>query len=783
MTVSKKSQKTTGGPKRGFYGLLPGGGPVQQGKKAFLKKEYDQAILHWQMARAERSLSETERTRLIAALAEAYFRRGIEKTARDKAAACADLVEAAQLQPGDALYAYHAGLGWHRRGSLSQAISYYRRALQINPNFRRAAYPLALALAESGQDVQRDSVWSQLDEAQRARLQHMPGSGGLEQALALLAGGKWEQAGQALSGSQWTDQPVLAQALAAYYAGVVKERAGDHAGALILWQQAHNQGLKTAHPTANLTLDYTLRAEAALTAGRHDEALGYVGKGLSIEPAHPRLADIQAQIHLERGYAAAEKGDWSKTLKEWRSVTNAEGTNARALSANLAIAHEKMENWQEAAEAWREFARRRPRKETAEGWLSPAQVARLWARVSQLYAKNGDLAEAIVTLQTALKHQPDNSELGLALAQCYINDERADAAHNQIDRVLKQDPTLIEALVLKAELSEVAPPRGWYGPSYVPGIPQWEAVLAAGDEGYASVAKQHLAQLYEESFNRALMWGGPVMARQAAQTGLKTLPDNHFLRALLVEALLADLPRNKKPREQREAEIREHIAQIDLSDLNALHQLIDIAHKYKRHPEAATFLDQANGIKPLDSAFYMGIASCALHRKQTEIAERYFDEAQRRASDELVRRRVRVETGMSYAEHRMDDKAEAIWLAILKEYPDYGYVHYALWILNHQRNNRRAAQDHLRQAQRWASEHKDAELKAGIERTHAMLNTPLHKILPPNFNPDQLPPKILEQILDNLDQFSEDDDDDLDLDNFDFLPPSGRPRQGRGKKR
>jgi tetratricopeptide (TPR) repeat protein len=771
-----KKHKTTGLPKRNLKTNSPSETLIQQGKVAFRRKDYDQAIIRWQMVRSQRTLAPEKQADLLAALAEAYFRRGTHKLLTNPLAANEDFQEASRLQPADALYAYSVGLSWHRANSLDEAIRAYRKVLEIDSNFARAIYGLGLALAASGHDVTRDPVWDRLDAEQQAILQQKSTATPLSKAFGYMATDQWESAKPLI-------QTALADRtspLAHYYQGVLDARAGDQDAALDHWRRAYEAGLNTSHLINNLTLAYTVRAETALAAKQIDDALNYAEMGLIADATHDHLADLRASIHFERGYQAAEQGNWKKALDEWNAVEHTSGANARALAANIALAYEKVGEEVKAAEAWREFARRRPRKENADGWLTPKQVARLWTRISELYLKAGNTEEAITTLQNALKYQPDDTELGLSLVRGYISAERTEAAHNQLNRMLKSQPNHIETLVLKAELTQVAPQNRWYSPYYseLPGIAEWKAILATGDETYGPVAQQRLMELYEEAFEEAWEWGGPALAKQKAQAAFEVVPEDHFLRARYVSILLLEKPRGKKAKEQHEADIQAQVDLINLADEEALHQLIDAWHVAERSADAAMTLEKANTIHPLGPNFYIGIGGCALHRKQVGIAQTYFDEAMTRA-ESGERLRWQAQIGLQYADKGDEVQAEVIWKRILEEDAGHGYAHYFLWILTYRQNKRDIAKKHLKKAQQWANEQHDNNLKADIENMQKMFDNPFHSLfsmLPPGLDPSQLPPELLDQALGGIlgDDFDDDLDDDFD-EGFDL--PFFRPKR------
>ena len=109
----------------------------QNGLKAFRSGRYDQAIVAWEKAGPSAIP--------VAALAEAYFRRGLA------AGSESDLKRAAALQPGELRYTYHLGLLAQRAGCLDEALAAYEQVRQGGGDLaRRAAYPLAVALLEKG---------------------------------------------------------------------------------------------------------------------------------------------------------------------------------------------------------------------------------------------------------------------------------------------------------------------------------------------------------------------------------------------------------------------------------------------------------------------------------------------------------------------------------------------------------------------------------------------------------------------------------------------------------
>ncbi len=755
---------------RGKDKMASVGALFRQGRNAMREGNYDSAIEAWGQARDQ--TPEEGRENWDKRLAEAHFRRGLRKLTTDPESAAQDLIKAAQTVPGDALYAYHAGLIHHRMRALDEAIGWYRRALRYDPNFTRANYPLVIALIESGESIEsiaaREPSWDFLTDEQRALLQREPATP-LTSGMVHAEAGEWEQAEDAFLEALEGSLPPRAEGLAHYYIGVSAEHDDEHLDAIEEWDQALEAGLNLPRIHDNIVLALTLQAEAEMVTESFDAALDTALTGLEIDPDNTRLQDIEAHARLALGFRAANAGVWEEALDHWAAAQNPTGAVARDLAANIAIAYEKLGWPQEAAESWREFARRRPRNEGSEGWLSPEQVARLWSRISVLYMQTGLPEEAINTLQNALNYQPGDPVLLLALASAYADDERYEAAHNRVDEVLEKDPDNIDALVMRAELSEVAP-RG-YGYFFTgrAGVREWEAVLATGDKEYAPLARQNLIRLYEDSIHRSMAWRHLDEALEVAEKALELQPDHNAIRANYVAILhLIDAPEEK---------IEAEIARIDLSDQDALLLLIKFWLIVEEHDRIESFLKE---IGPQDAEFYLEIGAFFIDRNYDDIAQTYFDKALN-SVPKSDRKGIRADIGLQYAIAEREDEAARIWRSILEDDRSFGPAHFLLARWEHKRGNERAALRHLRQAESWALQNDDMKLMEGVKKHRLIIRNPLSGILADMPLGDMTP----EEILETMQEAGIDEDFFIDLlDEMDDQPhrrerPSARARRNR----
>jgi len=716
---------------------------IKNGFKNFHNGDYSHAIKLWENHLSNSQLREGDEQRIAPALAEAYFRLGQRDLYQSPTISCQHLESAAKLMGNDALYAYHAGLGWHRFDEIGKAIKWYRESLIRDPNFSRSYLPLGIALVESGQDATADPIWQKLDEDSKKYLTHQPTKDALSQALHAIQQDKWDVAEQGFKKADENDT----SGIAVYYLGVIAQRRDDQKQAATYWAKAFDKGLETPHLKSNLLLAYILQAEELLRTAQIDDALNLVETGLLIDESNPRLQDMYSTILLEKGCQQAEGDNWEAALTRWLQINDVSGPNARALAANMAIAYEKLEDWKQAADAWREFARRRPMKEGSEGWLTPEQVALLWTRVSMLYGRAGLLEEAATTLKTALNHQPDDVLLQLNLARIYAQDERFEAASNQVDRILQKHPDHVETLVLNAELAEVAP--GWAWSPYQPGIRAWKEVLETGDEAYTPLARQRLAKLHEESAEEKLFWMYDISgALRDLETALSYTPKDHLLRARYIRTLLTN--------DQDRTNLQSHLNQVNLTDWAALHQLIDAWHTVEEHDEARALLDKAEQLKPLDSTFFIGVASCAIDREQEAIAKAYIAEATKRIPDDESRLDITVQIAALYIDTDNSAEGERILRKVLREDPRYGPAHHSMAIFKIRQGDIKSASEHLRKAEKWARDVGLLELAQEARALRGMINSPMG--LPPFMGePGSFLSETFASMLDDDDDFFFDD--------------------------
>jgi tetratricopeptide (TPR) repeat protein len=214
------------------------------------------------------------------------------------------------------------GLAMYGRGLVPEAVSHYREALRLKPDFDAARVNLGNALAHSGREAE---AAAEFNEAIRLRPDNTDARTGLGN-LALAAGRNGEAVEQyeAVLRIRPSDADVLRSCAEAHYrngnalgnAGRVREAASEYAAALRLWP-----GFAQAH--ANLGL-------ALATEGKAAEAIGELELALRLKPDY-------AEAHAYLGLALAGAGRMTEAIAQYEEALRLR-PDAAEVHYNLAVA-------------------------------------------------------------------------------------------------------------------------------------------------------------------------------------------------------------------------------------------------------------------------------------------------------------------------------------------------------------------------------------------------------------------------------------------------------------
>jgi tetratricopeptide (TPR) repeat protein len=737
-----------------------------RGSNAFRLGDYNQAIETW-----ERVHAQVPEMLPLAALAEAYFRRGQEyltKPQPDLEAGLRDLCRAVELQPEDECYAYHLGLASQRSGDLKTAIIHYEKARKnaSSPFAHRAAYPLALALLQEGLDPTSKPVWADLTDHEKGMLRAANTFRRRPYALAEDAPLLWRglvalderndaEAQRLLHNALQTPNSPTEAHIARYYLGVLAARVEDWDTARKLWTQAYAEGYRSESLSHNLGEIYHRLAEQCLLEDDIDSALAAANEAARHAPPDKRFDELLSQIHQRLGYQAASAGRWEQALDHWDEARQQDGGSFR-LAYNLALAYEKLDDFFNAAEFWREALRRRPRKADHPDAISDEQVALLWKRAAEAYVKDGEYEEAINVYKQAVKWNPDSLETRMALVDGLINDGRFWAAENELQRILEKDENYIPALLRMGEV--LAESDNWWG---ITGAPRyWTRILEI--EPNHEAARQALADYYLDQGENAMSWSNFESASEMYNKALQYQPNNGYILARLGACYMW-----MEQYETAQSYIDQALAH-GAQDLRVYEQLIHVWLDEHNPERAWELVRQAEAsIEGIPFQFYLSQAVYAME-VELEMGRPWLDCVIEKAPPEdnplamlghLLALTPAVEIAKEFLERAIAAGQDAARSLV------------ALALIALRQGDPQTAKRHLRDAEKALRKSYDPDLMEQIRATRGMMDMPPDVL---NMVLNQFGPRgILSGEGPFLPGFLDDDDDDDEEWDDDFFNPFG----------
>jgi tetratricopeptide (TPR) repeat protein len=553
---------------------------------------------------------------------------------------------------------------------------------------------------------------------------------------------------KAVENSNGSANPILL-----YYQGVAAMRKGDVAQALPAWRRA-SQKVSSAWLQENLLHS---RREVALELAQQEkwseiaklyEATALEVEGDKIDEVFVEIAGL-AYYHL--GYAAAEAKRWAEAAHHWQAGSAI--SKRRDLLQNLALAEESLEHWDQAAQAWREMVRRRPRKENHPDYLTDSQVAAIWAHTADCYGQIEQIEEVVTCLKNAIKYTPDDLELRLKLADALLADQRQEAASNELERIREINPDHVPTLTRLGVL---------YGDSWEHDpMPIWQRVLAL--EPNNADAQQALAMIYigkarvdPELYRYGVRFDGRRRTIKDSiriiQEGLQALPGEP---RLLIELGLfyRQQKQNAEAAEQFQAAM--HHAPRDLMIVSlALHELLHVdGDKVVR--EMAPQVSQMQG---LQASFWLDQAERAMQCKLgIQRAEFFWDEAVRMVEQTPASGSLPATLLKAYEAalgNKAPQMAEKYGQRLRTQYPQSGAVEYMEAFQMHEKhpNKKSPVLNLLRKAMANAQKAKEPALLKMIEEFEQFVQRPPMRSLFGGLGMD-----LFRELFDSLDE------DELDV--------------------
>ena len=430
------------------------GGHYQKGQICFQLADYAAAVKAWRAAMKAKPRGigmQPPESDLARKLAEAHFRYALSMDGvRQITQIISELHQAIQRAPHVAIYHYHLGLAYHRRGHYEKAIAAYERALKLRPGDERFQRHLAFALAESDQAVADGTMRALqlLKQEKHAEVHNLLRQHPLGEIHGLFEGYACAMQGDYAEAKRQFNQCTAPEyaPLAAYYLGLIYTREGKFPSAIKNLETAMNARRLEAVCKPILLGVYKQQAVKYAEAGERDKANRLWNKIARLDP-EDAAADNAVAVALQEGYRQASEGNLSQAMRSWRRLIN-QGVQHPALLQNYAIACDRTENYEAAMETWEQLAAvwEKQQRTAPDSALLKRKLALVYRRIGELAWHLDDLDEARDAYQKALRFTPEDLEIRSRLVGALLDEGDYDAAFRQLRQLRRQHPDDIRVL-------------------------------------------------------------------------------------------------------------------------------------------------------------------------------------------------------------------------------------------------------------------------------------------------------------------------------------------------
>jgi tetratricopeptide (TPR) repeat protein len=264
-----------------------------------------------------------------------------------------------------------------------------------------------------------------------------------------------------------------AQTLAtqSFLLGVLQARAGRVAAALAAWREGQRLALEHRMElpwVKRLPAHWQGLAAAALAEQDLETARACLEQALALDSENKALRANLRVLCLTEANRLSQQGQLERAVELWRACVTS-GSQNEVVLRNLAVACEKLERIEEAAQYWRQLARLW-RSQVKDARVDPSlkdRLARLERHAADLMLKSGRPPhEVIAELEAALKTDPGQHELRRVLADVLLDIGQPQKAVRHLEMIHKQQGATAQLLAQIGAAHEMAGRNGEARRSY-----------------------------------------------------------------------------------------------------------------------------------------------------------------------------------------------------------------------------------------------------------------------------------------------------------------------------
>ncbi len=419
----------------------------QQGQIYFQQRDYAAAVKAWRAA-----MKVNAEPGLASKLAEAHFRYALSlDRERQLTTVISELHQAIQRAPHVAIYHYHLGLAYHRKGQYKRAIPAYERALKLDPDNQRFQKHLEFARVESGREMQEPytQILQLLQQEQYAEAYELLKTHSFGEIHGLFEGYTCAMMGNYAAAKKAFNQCAASEYVIPYYLGLIYAQEGKFPSAIKHLETAMKEPILEEVCKQPLLGVYKQQAMKYIEAGEPGKAKHLWNKVARLDP-QDAAADNAVLASLDEGYRQASEGNFTQAMRSWRRLIN-QGIEHPALLQNYAIACDRVERYEDAMETWGQLAEvwEKQQRTAPDPKTMKRKLALVYRRIGEIAWNLDDVYTAETAYQQASKHAPDDLEIRLRVVGLSLNQGDFDAALRQLRRLRHRYPDDIRILELE----------------------------------------------------------------------------------------------------------------------------------------------------------------------------------------------------------------------------------------------------------------------------------------------------------------------------------------------
>ena len=324
----------------------------------------------------------------------------------------ADLSLAARYQPSNPAIHFHLGLAYLKQRLYAKALRALRSAVELQPGNTRYLYHAAWAAAVSNHP--ETEAW----------LRRLEAAGEDAGQFRLICPGSGDPAPLDVAAMKSVGGP--AEEIAA---GNLEMQNGNLDQALERFEAAQSDGLEPPELSACVAQLRVLRIHRKLQAGDLEGAQDDLNR---MDAATGEISDLArkytAFVDAARALGLANHGNLIEAISLWKKAAE-HNTAARH---NIALAYERLEEFDRAADYWNRWMRSR-----GKGTQNRALAVETWRRIGVCLLKADAPGRAAEAYRSLLRLAPDDVEAREQLANLCLHEEEWDEAIRHLEYLQK----------------------------------------------------------------------------------------------------------------------------------------------------------------------------------------------------------------------------------------------------------------------------------------------------------------------------------------------------------